>query len=210
MSQSDTGSLNLVGPIRVAKGDATYERILNAGLAQFSEFGLRRTTMEDVAKQAGIGRATAYRRFGDKHQLIQAVILRECQQQLDRIEAHVGALPNQQEALLEAFVMAVTRAHGHPLLRRLLRSEPEDILPTLTVHWSSMMALFRQQLAGQIDNANRAGTLCVHDADQVAELLLRLMQSLLLSPTGLFDPSDEASVRLLAEQYLRPWLVSQP
>ncbi|EKF73553.1 TetR family transcriptional regulator [Alcanivorax hongdengensis A-11-3] len=199
-------SLSLGSELDFNNGDATYIKILDAGLAQFTEFGLRRTTMEDVASKAGVGRATAYRRFGDKHQLIQAVILRECQYQLGLIEAHLKTLDSPRDALLEAFVLAVTRAHVHPLLQRLLSSEPEDILPLLTLQWSRVIALFRVQLASQIRRAEEAGHVKVHDADQLAELMLRLMQSLVLSPDGLMNPADEASIRDMADRYLRPWL----
>ena len=206
MTSTDSPALNLSGSIEVAKGDATYEKILDAGLALFTEFGLRRTTMEDVAARAGVGRATAYRRFGDKHQLIQAVIVRECQRQLQLIEDHLKQFATPQETLLEAFVMAVTRAHSHPLLVRLLSSEPEDILPTLTLGWAPFLALFRNHMAAQIRKGEASGYIKLHSADQLAELLLRLMQSLLLSPEGLFNPSDEASIRELARHYLLPWL----
>ncbi|MDX1804171.1 MAG: TetR/AcrR family transcriptional regulator [Alcanivorax sp.] len=206
MPSNDTPTVSFTGDLPVTSGDATHEKILDAGLAQFTEFGLRRTSMDDVAGQAGVGRATAYRRFGDKHRLIQAVILRECQHQLALIEADIRALDNPGEALLESFVLAVTRAHAHPLLVRLLSSEPEDILPALTVQWPVMMALFRNRLAGQIQKAHDAGYVKVQDASELAELMLRLMQSLLLSPEGVFSPRDEASIRRLTQCYLRPWL----
>ncbi len=70
MSRKHIASEALLKNIQVPQGDKTYEKILDAGLALFVEFGLRRTTMEDVATRAGIGRATAYRRFADKDQLI--------------------------------------------------------------------------------------------------------------------------------------------
>ncbi len=206
MKSEPQPALSLTGKLEAPSGDATYEKILDAGLARFTEFGLRRTTMEDVAGKAGVGRATAYRRFGDKDQLIQAVILRECQRHLGEIEQHLKSIDSPVDALLEAFVLAVTRAHAHPLLVRLLSSEPETILPYLTVRWSRLMALFRSHLAAQIEKAQQAGGLKQSPAEEVAELFLRLMQSLVLTPEGAVNAGDEKSVRRFAEHYFRPLL----
>lgn len=85
-------AIRLTGDIPTSKVDGAHDQVLDAALALFIESGLRRTTMDDVAGKAGIGRATLYRRFGDKHQLVQAVILRECQQQLALIERRLKGL----------------------------------------------------------------------------------------------------------------------
>lgn len=187
--------------------DARQTRILDAALALFVEFGLRRTTMEDVAQRAGMGRATVYRRFGDKDQLVQAVILRECQQQLALIESRLSAMTSHLDAMLEAFVLAVIGAWRHPLLARLLASEPEDILPYLTVRLPQLVTFSRLYLATQISKGQQAGGLSDRPAEEIAELLLRLVQSLVLSPDGVISPADEASVRRFAETFLRPLLV---
>ncbi len=170
------------------------------------EFGLRRTTMEDVASRAGIGRATAYRRFADKDQLIQVVILRECQQQLAMIEGDLKNVDGGLERVLESFVLAVTRAHRHPLLKRLLTSEPETILPLLTQRLWQMMGFFRIYLAALLQVEQDNGEIRRQPMEPLAELMLRLMQSMVLSPDGLLNPADVASVRRVANDYLRPLL----
>jgi AcrR family transcriptional regulator len=203
---NDTSPLiRLTGETRTSKADSTHDQVLDAALALFIESGLRRTTMEDVAGKAGIGRATIYRRFGDKHQLVQAVILRECQQQLALIEQRLKGI-SAVDALLEAFVLAVTGAHRHPLLTRLLRSEPDTILPYLTTELPEVTTFSRLYLAAQISKSQKAGLIAAKPAEQVAELLLRLVQSLVLSPTGVIDPADENSVRGFADLFLRPLL----
>ena len=201
--------ISLTAETLPGKADATADQVLDAALALFIESGLRRTTMDDVAQQAGIGRATLYRRFGDKDQLVQAVILRECQQQLALIEQHLKGIGSVVDALLEAFVLAVTRAQGHPLLTRLLRSEPETILPYLTTELPEVTSFSRLYLAGQISKLQKNGLIAAKPAEQMAELLLRLFQSLVLSPAGVVDPADEHSVRSFANLFLRPLLTPE-
>ncbi len=206
MSRNHLASETLLKNLQVPQGDKTYEKILDAGLALFVEFGLRRTTMEDVASRAGIGRATAYRRFADKDQLIQVVILRECQQQLAMIEGDLKNVDGGLERVLESFVLAVTRAHRHPLLKRLLTSEPETILPLLTQRLWQMMGFFRIYLAALLQVEQDNGEIRRQPMEPLAELMLRLMQSMVLSPDGLLNPADVASVRRVANDYLRPLL----
>ncbi|WP_323773841.1 helix-turn-helix domain-containing protein [Alcanivorax sp.] len=206
MSRKNIASAALLKNLQVPQGDRTYEKILDAGLALFVEFGLRRTTMEDVATRAGIGRATAYRRFADKDQLIQVVILRECQRQLAMIEDDLEKLESGLERVLESFVLAVTRAHRHPLLERLLTSEPETILPLLTQRLWQMMGFFRIYLAGLLQVEQDSGAIRQQPMEPMAELMLRLMQSMVLSPDGILNPADADSVRRVAEAYLRPLL----
>lgn len=199
-------TLSLTEQIPPGKSDSTSDQVLDAALALFIEFGLRRTTMEDVAQRAGIGRATLYRRFGDKDQLVQAVILRECQQQLALIEQHLEGQRSAVDSLIEAFVLAVTRAHVHPLLIRLLSSEAETILPYLTTQLPEVTTFARLYLAAQLRKSQQQGHVAKLPAEQTAELLLRLTQSLVLSPVGVIDPASETSVRDFANTFLRPLL----
>lgn len=47
-------------------------RILQAARVTFDKHGLARTTMEQIAEEAGLGVATLYRHFGDRDSLIRA------------------------------------------------------------------------------------------------------------------------------------------
>jgi AcrR family transcriptional regulator len=200
--------LELTGSLSADKGDATHERILEAALDQFTEFGLRRSTMDDVASRAGLGRATLYRRFGDKDQLIQAVIARESQYYLHLIEQRLEDFTSSVDALVESFVLAVHLAHAHPLLERLLTSEPADILPFLTNRLPRNLVTYaRLYLADQIRKAQDAEHLHPRRADYTAELLIRMVQSFVLSPDGgAVDPGDEDSLRDFARSHIAPLL----
>jgi len=56
--------------------DTTAERILTSALASLLHQGVQKTTLADVAFQAGLTRGTIYRYFGDKQSLVRAVCLR--------------------------------------------------------------------------------------------------------------------------------------
>ena len=92
------------------------------------------------------------------------------------------------------------------MLKRLLTSEPETILPLLTQRLWQMMGFFRIYLAGLLQVEQDNGAIRQQPMEPMAELMLRLMQSMVLSPDGILNPADAASVRQVAEDYLRPLL----
>ena len=186
--------------------DASKQEILDCARALYIEYGLRRTTMEDVAKRAGIGRATLYRRFNDKEQLFQAVILRDVQRDLTNIQAAVARQKTFLDGLLEGYVMAVGLLHHNPLLSRLLTTEPDTVLPFLTTDFGAVMAYARNYIAPQIQRGQEAGHIKRLPADVIAEMILRTIHSMMLTRVGVINPGDEASIRSFAQQFLRPLL----
>jgi AcrR family transcriptional regulator len=67
--------------------DEVSGRILDAALDRFAAFGLRRTTMEDIASAADVARATVYRRFTGRDEIVRAVILREMARFIAEVDA---------------------------------------------------------------------------------------------------------------------------
>src|SRR3954451_12888688 len=96
-------------PDRAAR-NATTERILAAALAQFEDFGIRRTTMEDVARRARVSRVTVYRRFPQKERLVEAVILGEAYRFFAELEAAVARLDAVEDRIVEGFARTLAAA----------------------------------------------------------------------------------------------------
>ena len=198
-------NIDLQVPLTV-DDDASKQEILDCARDLYIEYGLRRTTMEDVAKRAGIGRATLYRRFSDKEQLFQAVIMRDAQRDLMQIQAAIARQKTFLDGLMEAFVLAVGLLHNNPLLSRLLLTEPDNVLPFLTTGFENVMSYCRVYIAAQIVRGQQAGHLKDLPADVTSEMILRIIHSLTLTRAGVINPGDEDSVRRFAQQYLRPIL----
>ena len=68
------------------------------------------------------------------------------------------------------------------------------------------MTFARQYLSMQLQRGQKLGHIKVSDPAVTAEMLLRLTQSLMLSPQGVIDPASEKSLRQFVEGYLRPLL----
>lgn len=187
--------------------DATSTRILDAALDRFTTFGVRRTTMDDIAATAGIGRATVYRRFAGRDDIIRAVILREMGRFIDEVDAAVQRIEGPIDRFVEGFVATLRHAREHPLLRRLLEVEPDLLLPLLTLQGAPGLSLSRAYLADEFRQSQADGHIRSDvDVDLVAEMLVRLCQSLLLTPAGRIELDDDAGLRHLARAYLAPAL----
>ncbi|TDE38664.1 TetR/AcrR family transcriptional regulator [Actinomadura sp. 6K520] len=182
-----------------ADPDDLDTRILDAALAEFETYGLRRVSVEDVAKRAGVARTTIYRRFSNKEQLLQAVILRECRRFLIAIAQATEDLSSPEEAVVEGFVVGLQSARTHPLMTRVMESEPEAVIPQLSMNGGAVMLAARDILA---DRLRRARPDDPQDHDTVAEVLLRLAVSLLLVPGGGLALEDEDAIRAFARDYL--------
>lgn len=183
--------------------DPVSESILDAALAEFLAYGLRRTNVDSVAKRAGVSRATLYRRFENKDVLVQGVLVRECRRFFESIAAAVDGLPTARERLVEGFVVGMRYTRRDPLLSRLLSSDPEALLPYLTVNGGLVVAVARdflvvhaQGLPGgdkPVDGRDPAG---------VAELFVRLAISFTLTRDSCIPLDDDEHVRAFARSYL--------
>ena len=61
--------------------------ILDAAERVFTQYGVRRANVEDVARAAGISRSTLYRAYPTKEALVNAVLDRETTEFFDQLEA---------------------------------------------------------------------------------------------------------------------------
>lgn len=188
------------------RGDEATERILDAALAAFVDFGLRRTTMEDIAGRLGISRVTIYRRFSSKEALIDAVLMREAQRFFQDLDGAVARYESTDERLAEGFAFTLDFLRGHALLNRILTTEPEALLPHLTVEAAPILAAARGFVAERLGREVEQGRLPPLDAEIAAELLVRLVLSFLLTPESSATLDGHGQARRFARRYLAPAL----
>ncbi|MFD9551078.1 TetR/AcrR family transcriptional regulator [Nocardia salmonicida] len=176
------------------------EKLLDSALSAFLDYGIKRTSMGEIARRAGISPATLYRRYESKNDLVEAVGVREAQRYVTDIDERVRAVTAPDEQLVEIFVAFVTTIAGNELLRRLLSTEPEIILPRLTTEAGPILAVGRAYLAEKL----RELPVPEFDPDLVAEIMARLALSLALTPDGLIPLDDAEAGREFARRTLLP------
>ncbi|TCJ93475.1 TetR/AcrR family transcriptional regulator [Nocardia alba] len=186
------------------KPGADGEKLLDSALSAFLDFGIKRTSMGEIAKRAGISPATLYRRYESKNELVEAVGVREAQRYVTDIDERVRAVTEPGEQLIEIFVAFVTTIASNELLRRLLSTEPEIILPRLTTEAGPILAIGRAYLAEKLRELQDSAPVPEFDPDLVAEVMARLALSLALTPDGLIPLDDAAAGREFARRTLLP------
>ncbi|WP_051581348.1 TetR/AcrR family transcriptional regulator [Pseudonocardia acaciae] len=190
--------------------DQTADRILSAAYQQAEDFGLRRFTMDDVARRVGLSRVTIYRYFPKKDQLMNALLMRELRRFLTRADAVIDAQPTPEAKLVEGLLFCLGFLRGHRLLTRLLRTEPELILPHLTTRAGAVVTAARSWIARHVRAEVAAGRLALpdQDIDMLCELLVRTVISLVITPETVLPVDSPDGQRRLVELYLRPLVAS--
>src|SRR3954452_22241572 len=108
------------------------EPVLAATRAAVLAVGVRRTTLTDVARRAGVSRMTLYRLVPDVATLILEVMTREFAALLAAAEQRAGRRRSARARLVATTVDVATRLPDEPLFRRVLDVDPELLLPYLT------------------------------------------------------------------------------
>src|SRR5215831_3846597 len=69
------------------------QRILDIAAAMLVRWGYRKTTIDDVARESGVGKGTIYLHWKDKNELFRAAIWRESQKATDDMKRRIDADP---------------------------------------------------------------------------------------------------------------------
>ena len=180
---------------------------MDAAARRFVAVGIGKTTMEDIAREAGAGKATLYRYFANKTTLVDALVAREnvrFERDLRRAADAADGAASKVEA---AFVAALDFLRSHPMLNKSLHEEPDILLPYLTLRSGpivqSGMGLFTEIIADGV----RSGQFRAVRPEWAAETLFRLLMSFYTLPVIAISIDDPDEVRAYARGLVAGGLV---
>lgn len=177
--------------------------ILDAALDAFTTFGLRRTTVDDVAKRAGVGRVTIYRRIGGKQDLIDAALARESQRLFTEVMAAAAAHDDLAGRITASFAATVTAVRENSVWQRLLSLETDSALQQLTVEGQSVLTAAVQATLHILD-PNLGAAPPSSELLGRAELLVRVTHSVLLTPRAAVPLATRDDLIAFAQAHLVP------
>ncbi len=177
------------------------DRLLQATFACVARYGIGKTTVEDVAREAGVSRATVYRQFpGGKDQLIDDTIRWESTRFFAELAAAIEHAPDFVTTVEEAIFFARNALDQHAVFQKVLETEPDMLLPALTVDDSRLRGLvaafLRTHLEPEKDRLAE-GVTVDGAADHVARLLMSYMGA-----SGSWDLANRDEVRTLVRTEL--------
>ena len=173
--------------------DEVQERILRAAIEAATLHGITRLSVADVAKRAGLSRPTLYKHYPSKDALITAAVKHEAETMIAAVRTIVDSIGDPGDALRAGALTALRLVREHPLLDRIVRTEPEVLVPLLTVDDSIVMPAIRRPVEQMV--GDKIPGLDAVARRRVADVLARLVVSYALSAP---DDPPEVVADLLA------------
>ncbi|MGE4568862.1 MAG: TetR/AcrR family transcriptional regulator [Bacteroidales bacterium] len=111
------------------KEEITHSEVVQAARQLFQQYGLVKTTMEDIARKTGRGKSTLYYYFKNKEEIFEAVVGQELAEALADIEAATSACPDA-IGKISAFIHTTTetlksKANLYAIAKGELRDNPQ-------------------------------------------------------------------------------------
>jgi TetR/AcrR family transcriptional regulator, repressor for uid operon len=201
------GALTAAADGVVDDHDETSTRILDAAYELFCHIGIQRSTMEDVARRAGVSRITVYRRFATKSALVDQLVRREIRRYFDQFRIDIERAETAADRVVLGFVSSLRAFRHNPLIGGLMAADPDALLPSTIGDGGRTLASVREFVAGQLRREQDAGNVSGEvDVDIVAELMVRVCSSFLVIPSHIIDLDDDEQLGHLARQFLVPML----
>ncbi|MET0364476.1 MAG: helix-turn-helix domain-containing protein [Sphingobium sp.] len=133
------------------------ERIVEAARTCFERYGIRKTTIEDIATAAGVSRPTVYKHFPSKQQIVEHISLAEMAKVHDTLRARMTRQASFADTVTEAVLLSVEAGGENPYVRRFVqdvelsaRSQEPDSLFQVEARARWMHVLERAQASGEL------------------------------------------------------------
>lgn len=185
----------------------TRERILTAAVACVGRLGFVGTSLDAIAEEAGVGRATVYRYFPDgKDQLFDETIAWE----VARFFTALAEFVEPERGIARRLEVGLPYAHralaGHEVFQKVLETEPERLLPHLSTSIPLITDALRVYLAPLLEAEQLApGTEVTEAADYLARMVLTFIRG-----QGTWNLDDPDQVRTLVRGHLLAGILADP
>lgn len=195
---------SIVGGIERSGGTATSEERLAEGLLRcMGRWGLAKTTIEDIAREAGMSRATAYRLFpGGKTAILDAAMAGEIRRLVALVELEAAASEDHEDCLVRIVSTASGFLDGNDALRFVREHEP--VVFEQYLGFDRVEALF--VAAAELLEPTLTRYFAPHDARPLGVWLARLVLSYLQTPSAQLDLTHADDARRLVRTFVLPGL----
>ncbi len=140
----------------VAKDDIIKDDILREAQKLFQQFGVKKTTMEDIAKAIGKGKSTLYYYFCSKEEIFDAVVLKEMDEVFNRVKQAVEKAVSAEEKLKAFTLTKIKAVQKRVNLYKIVNREAQDTMRCMkhlhTEYHTQEVKLLKDILAYGVSN----------------------------------------------------------
>jgi AcrR family transcriptional regulator len=181
---------------------AAERRVIEAAKRCCERWGFAKVTVDDIAAEAGVSRATLYRMFpGGKDVLFEAMRVLELEEFFSALRSSIEGAETVDELLCRAVVDSLRAMRADEHLALLLAAAPGETLGQLTVDGLPRIirvacVFLTPLLAPHLPDRE--------SATRIVELLVRLVISQFLAPSEQLDLTNEAVARDFLRTFVLP------
>ena len=177
------------------------DRVLDAAKRCCERWGVAKVTVDDIAAESGVSRATLYRLFpGGRDVLYEALRVRETEEFMATLPEHVTGAATFEEVVVRGVVGATRMLQTDEHMKLMLASEPGEVVTDLTV--DGLPRIFR--VATVFLTPFFAPYIGREQSARLAEWLARVVISYFLAPSRYVDLADEASATEFVRSFVLP------
>ena len=193
--------------VELPKGRAdTRMLLLAAAAACVEQYGVEKTTLEDVARRAEVSRPTVYRYFKDRDDLVLAVVLGRARRVLEDGHEFLETQSSLREALVEGLLFLVERGRGDPYVEMMVNAPGRGRDPGAARRQAAFLEWTTTLWSLVLTRAQQSGELEGRSLDRIYLWLNGLMLLLVGRPDAL--PQESADLRSLIEEFVLPAFAS--
>jgi len=188
--------------------EAAQAHFIDAAEACFERYGVVKTTMEDIAKMAGVSRPTVYRHFSDRDSLILAVVMRRARSLIGKAQAFIRRHDRFEDQLVEGLLFLVKTGRRDPFVRILVSPEHLDMAQQILGATEAVIDLTEDMWEPILAEAADRGELNPDlDVRDIAVWLTHVE----LIMVGRFDLTDnDDDIRRMLRTFLAPAFLHAP
>jgi AcrR family transcriptional regulator len=163
---------------------ASLDPFLDATARCFARYGVRRTSVQDVAQELGVNRTTVYRQVGNIDQQARLLTARDAHRLLSSLPARIS-FPIGPRSVVELVATVIRETRAHPVMAKMLADERGVIGAFVAQDVPDLLERATASVAPLVSLAVSAGNLAQRDPEVLAEWLVRIAGSLILiEPPG--------------------------
>ena len=190
------------------EAEAAQAHFIDAAEACFERYGVVKTTMEDIAKMAGVSRPTVYRHFSDRDSLILAVIMRRSRSLIGKAQAFIRRHERFEDQLVEGLLFLVKTGRKDPFVRILVSPEHLELAHQILGATDAVIDLNLEMWQPILAEAAARGEL---NPDLDFREIARWLTHVELIMVGRFDlATDDDVIRSMLRTFLAPAFLPAP